>query len=366
MRQHPAMRYRLEIMARKLTVRALHPFLLLPISSIAHAADFTWNGGSPAINNWSAAANWAQPTAPPLSDTTTALTFSGGTRTAPNAQADYTINSILFSSTSATFNLNGSTITFGGFSPFLRNSSANSHIINNSTSWGNGGTIRAQSSNLTFTGQISVLGGSLGFQSDTGRTIQTGIMAGPGSITKLGGGVLQNNGAALLSGAVSVGAGTLRLGNTFLGGPYDSFTGANLDLNGSNATFTLLSGSGSIDLAGGTLTINQSTDSSTSSPITGTGNFQKTGTGVLSMSGNLTHIGNTTINGGTLRPTAFLALSGQSTHSIGAGGTLDLNGTSQIIGGLTGSGSIINHNDALFVNLPSGNNTWSGSLTGTG
>ena len=292
------------------------------MSSSLSAADFTWNGGAPVLNNWSAQANWVQAGAPPLSDTTTALSFSGGTRTAPNAQDPYTINSILFSGTSAVFSLNGNAITFGGFSPFLRNSSPNSHVINNPTNWSNGGTIRAQTSNLTFTGQISLLGGSLSFQPDTTRTIQTGVIAGPGSMTKLGGGILQNNGSVLLGGTVSVGAGTLRLGNTFLAGPYDSFTGSNLELNGNNATFTQLSGNGNINLTGGTLTINQSTNSSTSSPITGAGNLTKTGTGILTLSGSLTHSGDTTINGGTLRPNGFLTLSSLSTHNIGASGTL--------------------------------------------
>lgn len=357
------------IMARNFPIRpirSLRPLLLLPLSSLAQAADFTWNGGAPVLNNWSTQANWVQPGAPPLSDTTTALTFSGGTRTAPNAQAAYTINSIVFSGTSAGFNLNGSTITFGGLSPFLRNSSSNNHTINNPTSWGNGGSIRAQTSNLTFTGQISALGGSLNFRPDTGHTIQTGVIAGPGSITKTGGGVLQNNSGVLLSGAVSVSGGTLRLGNTFLGGDYDSFTGANLELNGSNATFTRLSGSGNIDLTGGTLNINQSTDSSASSPITGAGNLTKTGTGVLSLSGNLNYSGTTTINGGTLRPTGFLTLSSRSRHDIGAGGTLDMGGETQIIRGLTGSGSIINNDRDLIVDVRSVTNVWSGAISGTG
>jgi hypothetical protein len=57
--------------------------LILPLAlpTGLRAADFTWNGGSVVNSDWSSRFNWSPSTAPPLSDTTTNLTFAGGTRT---------------------------------------------------------------------------------------------------------------------------------------------------------------------------------------------------------------------------------------------------------------------------------------------
>jgi len=103
--------------------------LLVAVAPL-EAASFLWNGNG-ADDNWSTNNNWSGMTAPPTNDPTTDITFGGGTRTSPDMDMDYTINSLTFASGASTFTLDSSanhTLTIGAGG--ITNSSSNSQIIN--------------------------------------------------------------------------------------------------------------------------------------------------------------------------------------------------------------------------------------------
>jgi autotransporter-associated beta strand protein len=108
--------------------------------------------------------------------------------------------------------------------------------------------------------------------------------------------------------------------------------------------------------------------------ISGTTGLTKLGSGTatLSYTGD-SYAGNTAIANGTLQLGSTTALpSGAAVGnvSISATGTLDLNGNSQTINGLSGSGSVNNSAIAnatlTFGTASTGDTTWSGSITNTG
>lgn len=113
--------------------------------------------------------------------------------------------------------------------------------------------------------------------------------------------------------------------------------GVTLTLNGKNETIGGLTGAGTIvggSTTASTLTVNSATDSTFSGVLGGTGtnhnNFalKKQGAGNLTLSGNNTYIGATTIEGGTLTAasgSALGAITGNTT--VAAGGTLALVGS---------------------------------------
>lgn len=159
--------------------------------------------------------------------------------------------------------------------------------------------------------------------------IASNAISGAGTLTKLGTGTLSLTGANLLSGAVSVTAGTLQIGN---GGTTGSIgTGAVTN----NAT----------------LAINLASDITLAQLITGTGALRKLGSGVATVTTNLS-LGSATVEAGTL------ALSGSNTFTNGitvAGGTLRLL-SANAAGGATGvirtTGSVVDYADGIDMATP--------------
>src|SRR4029077_14235525 len=87
------------------------------------------------------------------------------------------------------------------------------------------------------------------------------------------------------------------------------------------------------------------------------------GSQTLTLSGNNTYGGLTTINGGdTLLAGSTTALT--SATSVSDNGTLDLNGNSLSIGALSGSGAVIDSGAAATLTV-TGGGSFSGNITGT-
>lgn len=170
----------------------------------------------------------------------------------------------------------------------------------------------------TFTGGVTISSGTLSIAADE----------------NLGGSV----------GVVTIGAGTLQMGAVSLP---------------SSRLFSL-TGAGSVSVtAGGSGII--------AGVISGTGSFNKTGTGQLTLSNTNTYAGGTTISQGMLIVSSDANLGSSSgAISIGSGGTLNLNPGSSFSSArsisLTGPGTIEATNTATL----SGNITGTGSLTKTG
>ncbi|MEN9468779.1 MAG: hypothetical protein RL630_512 [Verrucomicrobiota bacterium] len=167
-------------------------------------------------------------------------------------------------------------------------------------------TVTVNSGNLTIGGLIS--GSSL-------------------NLTKNGSGTLILSGDNTYNGTTSVNSGTLSLGASERIADTSDLVVASgtFDLAGFNESLGSLAGSGGITLGSGSLTTNSSSNSTFSGVISGIGgSFSKTGSGSLTLSGNNSYSGATTINAGTL------AVDGSITNSpvtISNGGTLAGSGT---------------------------------------
>ncbi len=228
-----------------------------------------------------------------------------------------------------------------------------------------------QATDTVFNGQIASAG-----------TIGSG--AG-GTITKTGAGVLQLGPAGVLfvRTAYNLNGGTIKLGNNeqlASDGTINIASGAALDLNGFSQTFKVLSGPGSVRLGGGgTININISTSTAGAQfdgVISGAGGLTKAGSGSITLTGNHTYSGNTSISNGTV----ILVSSGTNpianSASIGltaSGAKLDVTG---VAGGFTlasavnqklgGRGNIYGNVTAPAGTTVSGSGTFNNSLNVNG
>ncbi len=147
-----------------------------------------------------------------------------------------------------------------------------------------------------------------------------GVISGSGSLQKSGAGVLSVTGDNLYTGTTTITTGTLSIGD---GGTSGSIVG-----NSANSAI---------------LRFNRSDNLAYNGVISGTGSLQKQGAGILTLSGNNTYSGTTTISAGTL------VLTGNKSGA----GTTTVNGTTNLRvgnGGVTGSiaGNIVNNGTVSF------------------
>jgi autotransporter-associated beta strand protein len=134
-------------------------------------------------------------------------------------------------------------------------------------------------------------------------------------------------------------------------------------------TYTAASGSfsingGTINLAGTTPTISVNTNRTLTigSTLDGSSGPVKANTGVLSLSGNNTYTGTTTIGAGTLRISSASAL-GDS--GAGNGTTISTGGDLSLTGNITVASEALTHNGGTggFLRNVSGTNVWNGGIT---
>ena len=187
-------------------------------------------------------------------------------------------------------------------------------------------------------------GGGGTILTDTGTTSTfSGAISNVGGLTKTGAGILILSGNNNYSGTTNVSAGTLQAGSTTGFSTSSAFTvNSALDLNGFSNNVGSLAGGGSVTNNGGTAaTLTAGVDNTTtvfSGTLTdGTSSLQlnKTGTGMMTLSGTNTYSGATIFNDGVL------AVSSDSNLGTGslkfAGGTLEVLAGN---GGITSSKAI--------------------------
>jgi autotransporter-associated beta strand protein len=215
------------------------------------------------------------------------------------------------------------------------------------------GTLTLTGTN-TYTGGTTITGGTLvGTTSSLQGPITTngllvfnqaasgtfsGLIAGSGSLQKLGAGTLTLATRNTFTGGTTISGGVLRAGaaNVFSsGGAISIGAGTTLDLHGFSHTFNALSGAGNVALGSATLTTGGSGSTTLSGVISGTGSLVKSGSGTLTLSGANTYSGGTTVSGGLL-----------------VGNTTSLHG------------SILNNARVVFSQGFSG--TYAGAMSGTG
>ena len=178
------------------------------------------------------------------------------------------------------------------------------------------------------------------------------------SLTKAGDGNLTLSAVNTYSGATAVNGGTLTTG---IAHALDASSGVNvaseatLDLNGFDQNVNALSGAGSVALGNATLgVVSATTNSEFDGIISGTGGLTHGGASTLTLTGDNTYTGKTTINSG-------------STLSLGNGGT-----TGSVAGNISNSGTlVVNHansytEDAVLSGTGSLTQAGAGTLTLTG
>ncbi|MEM6505040.1 MAG: autotransporter domain-containing protein [Planctomycetota bacterium] len=220
---------------------------------------------------------------------------------------------------------------------------------------------------------------------DVNNTTFAGDITGDGNLTKVGAGNYTLSGTSTFTGLTTISEGTLTLDGAFtntsgvsidatgtlvLNGDLPDAVGVAiaaggiLDLNDNNETLGTITGSGSITLGTGTLTVGTSASNTFDGTISEAGGLTKQGTGTLTLSGAQTYTGATTVSGGTLVANGDLATSGVTVNNgaifalestlttAGADVTVDAGGT------LFGDGSIAdnltNNGTVTFIGPGSG------------
>ena len=257
------------------------------------------------------------------------------------------------------------------------------------------GVADADISTMTGTGNFAA-GSTLAFDTAAGDRTFTTAVTGSIGLAKLGGNTLTLSASNAYTGPTTVNAGTLALsGSGDIGsssGVSLNASGARVDISaaGGDRTIATLSGvaGSSVVLGANSLVVGGAASTAVAGPISGTGGLEKTGAGTLTLSGNNTFTGTTTVAAGTLAlegapswqvagSRAGLAVviqdggrvdATQVSHQFGwtsnmaditveSGGVLDTTGRDQFLGSLVlnGSGTIAG-NAANYI-APRGNLT---------
>ncbi|MFM9001811.1 MAG: autotransporter-associated beta strand repeat-containing protein, partial [Opitutia bacterium] len=201
--------------------------------------------------------------------------------------------------------LNGTGVSAGGA---LRNLSANNALAGAIT-LASASRINSDAGTLTLTGGVSstdlglTVGGAGNVTIDT-----TGLSLGTGALTKDGAGTLLLAIANTYSGATTISAGTLKIGNALsLGTSAVSVaSGATLDLNGVTGFTNSITLTDGATLTGGSLpTTRIPTTGVLNVEITGSATLAKTDAGRLELTGANTFTGATNVSAGTIAVSDF-------------------------------------------------------------
>jgi autotransporter-associated beta strand protein len=376
----------------------------LQLTATAPTTNTYWKGAT--SGNWSTIANWAAgangtdagilpqagynvsfDSATPIGNLTTTLggqdyTFSTLTISKPEVtingsntlnvttSSSSAINIAATGNTTINANLAGAagltksgtgTLALGGTNTYTGNTliTGGTVVVGSSTAFGSsagivelnpggGNTITLQSgaASLALSNNFTLSSGTAAWDTNSNTTTISGAISGVGALTKTGLGNLTLAGQNTYTGATMISAGTLQIG---AGSTIGSLSSSSAITNNGTLAFNRSN------------TITQGTDFA--SVISGTGNLIQAGTGNLTLTGNNTYSGTTTINAGTLE----IALSGRlggGTYSqnIANNGTLIYSGTNNqtLSGIISGTGALTQNNSSSTLTL-SGNNTYTGT-----
>ncbi len=356
-----------------------------------------------------------------LGNTTGGITFGGGTlKTTSGFSSTRTVT---VNGSGGTIDTNGNALTLSGAITGMGGltvaSTTNTLTLSGANNFGplvlNGGTTTLSTNNQTITslsgsGALTLTGTILTI-SETSNAIFSGNITGTGGITKSGTATQTLSGNTLsYTGATTVSAGTLLIGNTLSTSMITLSSGATLGLIGGNSytiaakingtggtllmqgsgTVTLGSGSnsfaGSVAITSGTLLIDASIASASGvsvsngaffgfsgttsftylgPTISGAGGLSMQDTGTVVLSSAHIYTGPTNITAGILQMGTANALSNATAVTLSAGGTLALNSNALTIANLSGAGNVTLGSATLTVSTTTAT-TFSGVISGTG
>jgi filamentous hemagglutinin family protein len=219
-------------------------------------------------------------------------------------------------------------------------------VWNNSSSFRDNisAVIPSSSSDARFRFQYNTIDGCCGTPGWWIKNIVVGAdISGNLGVLNLSSNQVRLNSNVTTSGALTVNAPIQLLGNSQL-----SSSVASLNQN--------------VNLSSYQLTLNNSSSSSSSGIISGTGSLVKSGLGALTLSGANEYIGNTTVSAGTLLASGTLSDSSQV--SVASGATYQL-GQNDTVGSIAGAGNI-NLGSNTLTSAGVVDTTFSGIISGTG
>ncbi len=256
-----------------LHIRALAVASLAWILAVPAHAQSVWNTTT---GSWNTSANWL-PAGVPVSDSTTALTFGGGsTYTTTNNIGAFSLNQLTFSNTAGTVTLTGSPTTNAlsflnsstGVSPGIALTGAGNATISSPVNWtANTSATNSGTGTLTFGGTQTFTNGTKETFTNSGTgtvTLADGITyAATGTGSSLVLNLVNNNPAAgsfnignignLASVTVNIGGtGTVRFNGSIGGDLFGAssvlnvLSGATFDFNGNGESMGAISGAGTI------------------------------------------------------------------------------------------------------------------------
>ena len=214
-------------------------------------------------------------------------------------------------------------------------------------------------------GNVTLGANTLTTGSDNSSTTLSGVLSGAsGALTKSGTGTLTLSGANTYTGATTISAGTIQIGHanglgsggniTFSGGGLKYGTGITTDLS------SRIKNSGSAILVD---TNGESVTWGTALGSTNSGGLTKNGTGTLTLSGNNTYTGTTTISAGTLTVSGGSAIVDTGAVSVSSGAVFNLS-ASETIGSIAGAGNVTLGANTLTTGSDNSSTTLSGVLSG--
>ena len=280
---------------------------------------------------------------------TSTLTFNGGTLQAIANNAGFIsgLTNVILNPGGGTINSNGfiltipapQTLSGGGILTktglgTLNLSSANSYTggtlltsgtlgLGNNTSLGTGSmTFNGATTSLQAIANGLVLGNAINFTTNgiidtqTNTLTLTGLIAGGGSLTKIGSGALNITGTASLTGNIIIQGGTIGAGTSPLGSGAIIFNGVGTTLQ----ALSSLAVSNPISLTSAGIVDTQTNTLNLQGTISGASPLTKIGSGILTLSGSNNYTGGTILNAGTVQVTNNASL-GVGTLAFNAAGT---------------------------------------------
>ncbi len=220
-----------------------------------------------------------------------------------------------------------------------------------------GGTL-IDTTGLLLSEGITLNAGGGTISTSAASTNLSGTITGTGALTKTGTANLVLTSTNSYSGGTTISAGTVTLGATNALGTGAIIDNAALSLGTFNQTAAALSGTGTVNLSTGMLTINGVASTTESGIISGTGNLVQAGTGTLTLAGANTYSGSTTLTSGAVAISAA--------NNLGTSGITFNGGTLSTTTGVALTNAITLNSTTNTVNTNGQANTLSGLISGTG